>query len=160
LGKAAAAKLEAARVPDTRPSVGLEKYAGTYSDSMYGDVTVRAQNGKLRLNYGGMSDGALEHWHYDTFRAVWANRLLGKSMVTFVIDGAAKVAEMRIENLADFKRAAVKADTTTREGQGGGSTGAGFASGAHSHAVTPFLERSPAVARGISRSPHPAEVHP
>jgi len=160
LGKEALAKVESARVRDTRPSVGLEKYAGTYSDSMYGDVAVRLQNGKLTLNYGGMSDGALEHWHYDTFRAVWANRLLGKSMVTFVIDGAAKVAEMRIENLADFKRAAVKADTTVREGQGGGSTGAGFASGAHSYAVTPFLERSPAVARGTSRSPHPAEVHP
>jgi hypothetical protein len=81
-------------------------------------------------------------------------------MVTFVIDGAAKVAEMRIENLADFKRVAVKADTTAREGQGGGSTGAGFASGAHSYAVTPFPERSPAVARGTLRSPHPAEVHP
>ena len=110
--KDAIAKLEASRVPNTRPALALEKYAGTYSDSMYGDVTVRADNGKLRINYGAAFDGDLEHWHYDTFRAVWGNRALGKSMVTFVVDATAKVAEAKIENLADFRRVPDKADTT------------------------------------------------
>jgi CubicO group peptidase (beta-lactamase class C family) len=110
--KEALARLEASRVPNTRPALALEKYAGTYSDSMYGDVTVRADNGKLRISYGVAFDGDLEHWHYDTFRAVWRNPLLGKSMVTFVVDGTAKVAEAKIQNLADFRRVADKADTT------------------------------------------------
>ena len=111
-GRAALAKLEAARVPNTRPTLSLDKYAGIYTDSLYGDVTVRETNGKLAVSYGGESDGELEHWHYDTFRAVWRNRLLGKSMVTFVIDGTAKVGEMKIENLADFQRVVPKPDTT------------------------------------------------
>ena len=111
-GREALAKLEASRVPNTRPTLSLDKYAGTYTDSMYGDVVVRAGNGKLAISYGGESEGELEHWHYDTFRAVWRNRLLGKSMATFVIDGTAKVSEMKIENLADFRRVAAKADTT------------------------------------------------
>jgi len=110
--KEALAKLEASRVPNTRPTLALDKYAGIYTDSMYGDMTVRAENGKLAISYGGESDGELVHWHYDSFRAVWGNRLLGKMMVTFVIDGTVKVAEMKVENLADFRRVPAKADTT------------------------------------------------
>ena len=56
--------------------------------------------------------GTLEHWHYDTFRAVWGNRLLGKSMATFVTDGTATVAAGKVEHLADFRRVAPKADKT------------------------------------------------
>jgi CubicO group peptidase (beta-lactamase class C family) len=110
--KDAAAKVEAARVAGTRPSLSPDKYAGTYSDSMYGDAVVQEQNGKLTMRYGANFEGDLEHWHYDTFRAVWRNKMLGKSMVTFVVDGAAKVSEAKVENLADFKRAAAPADTT------------------------------------------------
>jgi hypothetical protein len=110
--KEAAAKVEAARVANTRPALSLDSYAGTYSDSMYGDAVVREQDGKLTLRYGANFEGDLEHWHYDTFRAIWRNKMLGKALVTFVVDGAAKVAEAKVEGIADFKRAAAKADTT------------------------------------------------
>jgi hypothetical protein len=151
IGRAAVAKLEASRVPNTRPSLALDKYAGTYSDSMYGDVTIRATNGRLTLNYAGVSDGVLEHWHYDTFRTVWTNRLLGKSMVTFVIDATAEVAEMKIENLADFKRVVAKADTATRGGQGA-EADAATGVGARSSVLAPFPVRPPSAARATSRS--------
>jgi CubicO group peptidase (beta-lactamase class C family) len=111
--KEAAAKVDAARVSDTHPTLALEKYAGTYTDSLYGDVTVRVENGKLALSYGGESDAELEHWHYDTFRAVWKNRLLGKPMVTFVVDGTPKVASMRLENIGEFVRLPAKANATS-----------------------------------------------
>ena len=107
----AADSVAAARVPNTHPTLALEKYAGTYSDSLYGDMTVRVDNGKLLLAYGGESDGELEHWHYDTFRAVWKNRLLGKPMMTFVIDGTPNVASMKLENIGEFVRVPAKADT-------------------------------------------------
>lgn len=111
-GAEAAAKVEAARVANTRPALSLDKYAGTYSDSMYGDAFVQEQNGKLTIRYGPVFEGDLEHWHYDTFRATWHNKALGRSMVTFVVDGMARVAEAKIQNLGDFRRAAAKADTT------------------------------------------------
>ncbi|HUQ81211.1 MAG TPA: serine hydrolase [Gemmatimonadaceae bacterium] len=111
LGKAAAAKAEASRVANTRPSLPLDRYAGVYADSLYGNVTVRVENGKLLLNYGTASDAELEHWHYDTFRAVWRNRLLGKSMVTFAIDQSPKVSALTIENMGGFLREPAKADT-------------------------------------------------
>ena len=110
VGKAAAAKVEAARVPNTRPSLPLARYAGGYADSLYGNVTVRVENGRLLLNYGTASDAELEHWHYDTFRAVWRNRLLGKSMVTFAIDATPNVSALTIENIGGFLREAAKSD--------------------------------------------------
>ena len=133
------------------PGFQMRDMYATYADSMYGDVAVRATNGRLTLNYAGVSDGVLEHWHYDTFRAVWANRLLGKSMVTFVIDATAKVAEMKIENLADFKRVAAKADTAMRDGQGA-STDAASGAGARSSVLAQFPVRPPSAARATSRS--------
>ena len=111
-GKEAAAKVEAARVANTRPSLSLDKYAGTYADSMYGEAVVREQNGRLTIRYGPVFEGDLEHWHYDTFRAVWHNKAQGKGLVTFVVDATANVAEARIEGIGDFKRAPAKADTT------------------------------------------------
>jgi hypothetical protein len=102
--------VDVSHVSNTHPSLALDKYAGTYSDSMYGNVTVRVENGKLALKYAKLSEAELAHWHYDTFRAMWRNRLLARSMVTFILDGNAKVASVKIENLAEFIRQPVKGD--------------------------------------------------
>ena len=75
---------EAQRVAGTRPTLPLDRYAGTYADSLYGAVTVTHERGQLVLRRGTRS-GALEHWHYDTFRARWANAWQGTSMATFII---------------------------------------------------------------------------
>jgi len=78
------------RIPDTRPSLALEHYAGTYSDSLVGDVVVSLEKGKLRLRASSEHAGTLEHWEYDTFRLHWDNVWKGTSFVTFTIgrDGA------------------------------------------------------------------------
>src|SRR5690606_33762788 len=116
-------KAEAARARDSKPSLPLERYAGTYADSMYGSATVKLENGKLVLRYGPTFEGDLEHWQYDTFRAVWRNKRLGQSLVTFALDARARVSDMEVEGLADF--GAVR-DTTTRSKSAGGQTGADY----------------------------------
>src|SRR5262249_9101155 len=65
-GKAAQKKVEEARVKGTRPTLALEKYAGTYKDDMYGEAKVTLDKGKLVLRTPAFV-GDLEHWHYDTF---------------------------------------------------------------------------------------------
>jgi CubicO group peptidase (beta-lactamase class C family) len=75
---------EAQRVAGTRPTLPLERYAGTYADSLFGTVTVTHERGHLVLRRGAQS-GTLEHWHYDTFRARWAAAWQGTSMATFII---------------------------------------------------------------------------
>jgi CubicO group peptidase (beta-lactamase class C family) len=95
-------KMEAERAKDSKPSLALDRYAGTYADSMYGDATVKVENGKLVVRYGPTFEGDLEHWQYDTFRAHWRNERLGTSLITFVLDARARVTEMDVEGLADF----------------------------------------------------------
>ncbi len=105
-------KTEESRVAGTSPSLPLEEYAGTYADSMYGETQVAYEEGALVVRYGGAFEGDLEHWHYDTFRAIWRDRILGKSLLRFSLDNEGKVAELNVENIGDFSRMPEIADTT------------------------------------------------
>jgi len=105
-GKAAEKKQNDERVKDSKPSLALNKYAGTYQDEMYGDVKVeQEESGKLVVRYNRAFTGDLEHWHYDTFQATWRDRTLGKSLITFTLSAQGKVEAVKIQNMADFKRA-------------------------------------------------------
>ncbi|MEW6130010.1 MAG: serine hydrolase [Acidobacteriota bacterium] len=97
-------KKEEARVKNTQPSLALKNYVGTYTDEMYGEAKVTEENGKLVATYGAAFKGDLEHWHYDTFRSIWRDKSIGKSLVTFKLNAAGKVESLSIENLAEFKR--------------------------------------------------------
>lgn len=77
----------ARRAANTTPSLGLEKYAGRYSDPLYGEVEVTHANGKLQLKIGkGARTADLEHWHYDTFQTAWHQRWLGRGFVSFQLN--------------------------------------------------------------------------
>jgi CubicO group peptidase (beta-lactamase class C family) len=123
MAKETSDKRLAARVQGTKPSLELSKYAGTYADSMYGEVVVtypqatgnpQPTTRNLHLKYGTMFDGALEHWHFDTFRATWKERTMGKSFITFALDADGKVKNVEVEGLATFGRKPDAPDTTRR----------------------------------------------
>ena len=63
------------RVLGTKPSLLLEKYAGTYNSKIYGDIDVKLESGKLRLNFEHTPElsATLEHWHYDVWKINWDN---------------------------------------------------------------------------------------
>jgi len=84
-GDSARLRTEARRIPNTRPSLSLDQYAGTYSDSLVGDVVVSLENKRLRLRSSSTHAGTLEHWEYDTFRLHWDNAWEGTSFATFTI---------------------------------------------------------------------------
>lgn len=95
-GLAAQKRVEQQRITNTRPSLPLEKYAGTYADSLYGTRVVTFENGSLRLRYSPTSAATLTHWQYDTFRARWDARWRGTQGATFTIgqDGLPARLEM------------------------------------------------------------------
>lgn len=111
-GVEAAAKAERERAKDSRPTLPLSGYAGTYADSLYGDVVVREANGALQLTFLGNREARLEHWQYDTFRAHWDDAILDKTMVQFFLDASGKVDRVRIGMFAgetgDFGRRPAK----------------------------------------------------
>lgn len=94
----------AARVPDTRPSLPLGSYAGSYSDSLYEDVEVKYDGESLVATMGPSYTGDLSHWHFDTFEVTWRDPSLGHTYFTFVLGADAKVKDLEVENLGDFRR--------------------------------------------------------
>ena len=87
---------EAKRVLGTKPTLPLERYAGTYGDSLTGVVTVRYANNTLSFTRSKLLAGTLEHWNYDTFRIRWSARYLGTDLVTFRLgtDGTISAADL------------------------------------------------------------------
>jgi hypothetical protein len=94
--------LDAKRVRDTKPTLALPGYAGTYTSQMYGDVVVVNENGKLVMKMvptpGYIAD--LEHWHYDTFKINWrpsAGYNFPRGFVSFTIDKEGKTDQLKID---------------------------------------------------------------
>ena len=96
---------DSARVSGTRPSLALAAYAGSYADSLRGEVQVRVEGGRLAARWGSGYAGAMEHWHYDTFRARWRDPALGTSLVTFALDAAGRPRALVMEGVGEFRRA-------------------------------------------------------
>jgi CubicO group peptidase (beta-lactamase class C family) len=97
VGRKAEAKLEAARIRDTRPSRPLDEYVGTYIDQLYGEFQVRKVDGRLVAHYGPRLVADLEHWHFDTFHALWRNKEAGKAFVTFHLGTDGKPEELLVD---------------------------------------------------------------
>jgi CubicO group peptidase (beta-lactamase class C family) len=95
---------EAERATGTTPTHALPAFAGTYESVLYGEAEVGVEEGKLVLRIGPSYVGDLEHWHYDTFRAAWRDRYLGRDFVTFHLDHRGRIAAVEVEGFGRFGR--------------------------------------------------------
>ncbi len=91
--------IHAARIPGTRTSLPLTGFAGAYHDDLYLDATVRQEGQRLVLQLWDDPEmiADLEHWHHDTFRAVWRNRAMREEFVWFDLGRDGRVAAMSIQ---------------------------------------------------------------
>lgn len=99
-----AREFEEARMEGTEPSLALEAYAGTYADSLYGQVEVAMEDDGLVLRYTPDYTADLSHWHHDTFRADWRRPGYGRSFVTFALDARARVRTLDVPGFTTFRR--------------------------------------------------------
>jgi CubicO group peptidase (beta-lactamase class C family) len=93
-------EIHAARQSGTRPSVSLPGYTGQYYDPLYRDVEVFSPGeGRLALRFWGddrhIAD--LEHWHHDTFRAVWRNPARREKFVHFTLDDEGRPDTLHVQ---------------------------------------------------------------
>jgi CubicO group peptidase (beta-lactamase class C family) len=102
----AQARAESQRVANTRPSLPLASYAGTYTDSLYGDLVVTERDGKLHLTFGPNWRGALEHYHFDSFRVRFDTPVLPPVPVTFQLAPNGKVGSVLLDmaGVAEFRK--------------------------------------------------------
>lgn len=100
-------RLEAGRAVNSRPSLDLDRYSGEYTDAWYGKARIGRQDGKLVLSFSRTAAMAavLEHWQYDTFRAVFGDPTIPDAFVTFAVDYKGSVSQFTmtaVSPIADF----------------------------------------------------------
>ncbi len=83
-------EVEAARVPDTMPSLPPTSYVGTYTHRAFGEVNISLESRSLVLRFPGGAVGGLEHWHHDEYRVRWGPG--PKSPLNFVLDRGGRVS--------------------------------------------------------------------
>jgi len=93
-------EFENARIKNTKPSLTMEDYVGTYTDEYYGDCVLSLNNGKLEFIFSPtpLFQGSLEHWHFDTFRLSWSTKMmLPQGTAQFILDEEGNVTELKID---------------------------------------------------------------
>ena len=90
------------------PSLPLDRYAGTYVDSAYGDIRVTFQNGALQAAVVDDPAVPLEPVNFEAFRTKSAGS--GRpTVLTFIPDGNGGVSGVRVFNIV-FARARTRAE--------------------------------------------------
>lgn len=101
--KEAQKKMDEERVKNTKPSLPLESYTGTYEHKAYGKAEVQKQGDKLTLKAGKIQ-GEMIHWHFDTFQFASDEFDDFPFMASFTLNAQGKVDRMKIEGLGNFTR--------------------------------------------------------
>jgi len=93
-------KAEEGRAKDSKPTLAIEEYLGTYRCEMYGDARVYKEGEMLFVDMEPTDIflGYLTHWQYNTWKIDLKKvPSLPDGLVNFVIDDKGKVVEMQID---------------------------------------------------------------
>src|SRR5438445_3221327 len=101
---------EAKRHKDTRPSLPLSDYAGTYKHAGYGTAEIALSDGSLLLKWSNFNP-TLTHFHFDTFD-VKEPGPLNNTAVQFVMGANGEVAGLGMLDQEFRKQAAPRAAVT------------------------------------------------
>ncbi len=83
------------RKTNTRPTLNLQEYAGTYYHLGYGTFNIRAVDEELVAKFG-TTEYPLTHYHYDTFQFE-VKRFDFKDLLTFQIDSSGEIVGFSIK---------------------------------------------------------------
>lgn len=102
-GDSAEAEGSRQRIANTRPTLPLAEYAGRFSNDLWGDVVVELRQDVLEFRMGTATElrGPLEHWNYDTFRALLGDGRSSPTRVQFRIGTSGGATELVIPALDD-----------------------------------------------------------
>jgi len=89
----------AKRALNTKPSLELKSYAGTYTNELYGDAWVKQDGDSLTLSFPNNIIIHLSHWHYNTFLGKYEYEWYGKDWITFSLNAEGKVAGFNVGSM-------------------------------------------------------------
>jgi CubicO group peptidase (beta-lactamase class C family) len=92
-------RIQNSRIINTRPSLTLEKYAGTFIDEMYGDISIVYENKNLRIRFSHtpLFTGILTHWHYNTFEIDWEDPRVPNGFITFEFNSYGTISGFKLD---------------------------------------------------------------
>lgn len=92
-------KIDEARIKKTKPSLALDAYVGVYHSLAYGKVEVKKVGKNLEMHFWDTDglEATLEHWHFDTFRAIWKNPAQREEFMQFHLSKAGEVEALDFE---------------------------------------------------------------
>jgi hypothetical protein len=96
--EARARERDAKRNAESGPSRPLASYAGTFADSLWGEIKVSVDGNRLVLSGPGVAGGTMEHWQYDQFKLSWKDPQFGRDDVLFILDRDGNVTTVRIDS--------------------------------------------------------------
>lgn len=91
--------IQNARVKKTKSSLVIDEYTGVYTSSAYGKVEIRKEGKNLILRFWDSEDleAQLEHWHFDTYRAIWKNPAQREEFMQFHLNKEGKIEALDFE---------------------------------------------------------------
>lgn len=92
-------EMEESRVKDSKPTLPLEAYTGTYEDIMYGPAEISLKDGDLyfeMLPTKALLSSSMSHWQYDTFKVRVNDPFLPEGFITFTIGEKGNVESFKI----------------------------------------------------------------
>ncbi len=96
-------RFDASRIEGTSPSLPLDRYAGRYVHPLHDEIRLEVRDGRLILQFPGALEGALEHWHYDTFRVRWRSPSRTLSLAYFSWDPQQRPV-LTLQGYGEFRR--------------------------------------------------------
>ncbi|MFL6467987.1 MAG: serine hydrolase [Pyrinomonadaceae bacterium] len=96
--------VKARRVPNTKPSLSLNAYTGKYADPFYGTMEVAQVAGRLRIKITNDLSADLDHWHFDSFRAIWNKSWWDEDIISFELNPVTGTVESMNVGGAVLKR--------------------------------------------------------
>lgn len=84
------------RIKNTKTSLPLNAYVGTYSNEMLGSALVAFKNNALTINFNNFITYDVKHWHYDTFVTNKDPRFREKLMIQFDLNIGGKINRLDI----------------------------------------------------------------
>ncbi len=87
------------QITNTKPSLDMAAYTGTFTDAMYGNISIIQEGDHYRITFEHtpLFTGVLKHWHFDTFEIVWDDPRVTDGLLTFEFNGKREITGFKLD---------------------------------------------------------------
>tara|TARA_R110001632_G_scaffold83134_3_gene184221 strand:- start:37 stop:1572 length:1536 start_codon:yes stop_codon:yes gene_type:complete len=99
LAKIEQKKFFKSQIKNTKYSLPLNSYNGTFVDKMYGNVFISSKDKELTIDFEHtpLFSGILTHWHYDTFKLGNRDPRIKDALITFEFNSKGEITGFNID---------------------------------------------------------------